>query len=434
MRPRVGVVADDITGAGDIGGLFAKHGYAVRVFGAEADLATLPRLLEGRRHDVLVVDTDSRFLSPELARERVARAARALQDLGCTLLWKKTCSVFRGNVGAEFDALLDALGAGFGAAVAAFPKNGRTTLHGVHYVRGVPLNESEFKDDPVHPTRTANLLEVVAAQSRRPVRSLPLEALREGRAEEVLEAARRQGGYLLCDCQTQQDLHALARLLHAEPVLLGSSALAEELPHFWEAPEPFDPLAGVDLGPAHNALVVAASVMPQTRAQVEAFVAAGGAELVLSGEEALAHPERARAALAGQAVRHLRRGQDVLVRSENYPEAVRRTRERGEALGLGGLEVSRRVSGLLAEVAREALAHTAVRRLVVLGGDTSASVCRALGIHQTVVLREIQPGLPSSLAVLEKPLLLVLKSGSFGQPDFILRALEHLENLRSSHD
>lgn len=434
MRPRVGVVADDITGAGDIGGLFAEHGYAVRVFGAGADLRTLPRLLEGRRCDVLVVDTDSRFLAPEEARARVMRAARALQNLDCELYWKKTCSVFRGNVGAEFDALLDTLGAEFGAALAAFPKNGRTTLHGVHYVRGVPLDESEFKDDPVHPTRTANLLEVVGSQSRRPVRSLPLEAIRRGEARSALEAARQQGGYLLCDGETQGDLHELARLLHREPILLGSSALAEELPRFWDAPEPFKPLEGLDFGDSPNALVVAASVMPQTQAQVRAFVEAGGVELVLEGKGALEQPEEARQSLAGQAVWHLRQGQHVLIRSENHPQAVRQTRQLGQSLGMSGVEVSQRISGLLAEVAREALNQTDVRRLIVLGGDTSASVCRALGIEEMVVLEEIQPGLPSSLAVLEKPLLLVLKSGSFGKADFVLKALEHLETRRSSHD
>jgi uncharacterized protein YgbK (DUF1537 family) len=42
---------------------------------------------------------------------------------------------------------------------------------------------------------------------------------------------------------------------------------------------------------------------------------------------------------------------------------------------------------------------------------------------------EIEPGLPSCLTFGEKPLLLALKSGSFGKPDFFPKAIDHLTNL-----
>ncbi|HEX2864135.1 MAG TPA: four-carbon acid sugar kinase family protein, partial [Deinococcales bacterium] len=144
--PLMGVVADDLTGAGDIGVLFAKHGLAVRVFTADLDVRELPALLAARagqgeagRTDVVVLDTDSRLLPAAEAAARVRAATRALQACGCRRFWKKTCSVFRGNVGVEFDALLDTLGLDFAPAVAAFPRNGRTTVQGRHFVRGVPL-------------------------------------------------------------------------------------------------------------------------------------------------------------------------------------------------------------------------------------------------------------------------------------------------------
>lgn len=40
----------------------------------------------------------------------------------------KQCSVFRGNIGAEFDAMLDELQEEFAVVVLGFPDNGRTTL------------------------------------------------------------------------------------------------------------------------------------------------------------------------------------------------------------------------------------------------------------------------------------------------------------------
>ena len=91
------------------------------------------------------------------------------------------------------------------------------------------------------------------------------------------------------------------------------------------------------------------------------------------------------------------------------------------------LEISRLVSETLAEVTARALADTGQNRLVVAGGETSAAVCAQLGINGMRVWKEIQPGLPSCVSLNDPARMLVLKSGSFGKPDFFERALEHLK-------
>ncbi|UBV44266.1 hypothetical protein LAJ19_13910 (plasmid) [Deinococcus taeanensis] len=424
MTPRLGVVADDITGAGDIGALLAKRGYATRILSADADWEALCRRLADERTDALVIDTDSRFLPPAQAAGRVTRAAQALRLAGCGAYWKKTCSVFRGNVGAEFDALLDALGEGSGVAVAAFPKNGRTTLHGRHFVRGVPLPDTEFAQDPVHPRREANLLRDLAAQTPRPVAGLPLETVRAGPAAVRAARAQVRAGYLLADTETQADLQVLAEALAGERVFLGSSALAEELPFFWPPPAPFDPLAGAPRRSA-RVLLVAGSVMPQTHAQITHYAAAGGPVHALDVALALRDPAAAGAALSEAARRSLDGPGAALLRSPNTPAQVRAARALGETLGLSAVAVSQRVSAVLAHAAAQAARATGTRNLVALGGDTSAALTRALGVTHTVVVRELAPGLPSTYAP-DQDLLLVLKSGSFGPPDFLQLAARHL--------
>lgn len=424
-RPFVGVVADDITGSGDIGIMFAKHGYAVRIFSAETDVDSIPDKLAGRRTDVVIVDTDSRMDAPDVARAKVRRVTAALRRAGCTLFWKKTCSVFRGNVGAEFDAMLDELGEHFGVAVAAFPKNGRITRGGMHYVHGKPLAESEFSRDPVHPMKETNLVQVLQAQTERPVVSADLETVRSG---DFLSLAPRNG-YILCDAETQEDLAAIAKAVARERVILGSSALAEELPAVWERPQPFDPLAGLDLKDAGGVLVLAGSVMPQTQAQVAALGEAGALVITLDGREALTAPDDLVERVSIEAAGALNQGRHVVVRSENWPDAVAATQELGKQLGMDRVAVGKRISGLLARIGEAVLNATGSRRLITLGGDTSAAACRQLGITETVVLQEISPGLPSTLAPGPRPLLLVLKSGSFGGPDFALKAIDHLKQL-----
>jgi uncharacterized protein YgbK (DUF1537 family) len=91
------------------------------------------------------------------------------------------------------------------------------------------------------------------------------------------------------------------------------------------------------------------------------------------------------------------------------------------------LEISRLVSETLAKVTARALADTGQNRLVVTSGETSAAVCARLGINGMRVWKEIQPELPFCVSLNNPASMLILKSGSFGKPDFFERALEHLK-------
>ena len=420
--PRLGVVADDITGSGDIGSMLAARGWAVRVFTAAAfdDPWRVAGRLAETRTDCAIIDTDSRFDHPDLAREKVRRATEILLGWGAERLYKKTCSVFRGNVGAELDAMLEVAGEQSAVVVAAFPANGRTTRGGIHHVRGVPLAESEFARDPIHPRTESDLVADLRRQTARPVDLVPLERVRAG------DLALAGPGYHLCDAESQEDLAAIARAAAGVRALGGASALAGELAAVWPPPPAFDPFEGAAPGAAGGALVVAGSTMPQTRAQIAALEAAGAEVAVLETAGVLDEPGATIARAAVRAATALAARRVAVLRSENSPEAVAAARALGAARGLEPVAVSRAVSDALAEAAARALAASATSSIVALGGDTSAAVCDRLRLDEMLVLDEIEPGLPVSLAVGPPPRLLVLKSGSFGGPDFVLAALRRL--------
>src|SRR5690242_17646742 len=156
---KMGVVADDITGSNDIGIMFAKHDYLTRVYSFREDT---PSFVTSKNNlntpDILILDTNSRLDPPQLAYDKVFAATHELQQAGCRQFHNKTCSVFRGNIGVEFDAMLDALGLEFAVVVLGFPKNGRTTVDGIHYVHGKRLEDSEFRRDPIHPMLRSDLV------------------------------------------------------------------------------------------------------------------------------------------------------------------------------------------------------------------------------------------------------------------------------------
>ena len=123
----------------------------------------------------------------------------------------------------------------------------------------------------------------------------------------------------------------------------------------------------------------------------------------------------------------LRRGSDVIFHSPNDPHALETARQEAITHVASKTEVSRLVSESLAEVTARVLADTGQNRIVVAGGETSAAVCARLGVDGMRIWNEIQPGLPSCVSLNDPPRMLVLKSGSFGKPDFFERALEHLK-------
>jgi uncharacterized protein YgbK (DUF1537 family) len=62
---------------------------------------------------------------------------------------------------------------------------------------------------------------------------------------------------------------------------------------------------------------------------------------------------------------------------------------------------------------------------VVAGGETSGAVVGALGVSALRIGPEIDPGVPWTASV-DQPLLLALKSGNFGAPDFFTKAFAKL--------
>lgn len=426
----IGIVADDVTGANDIGIMLAKHHYKTEVYTNYRDLVPSPDL------DCLILNTESRYDEPAVAYGKVREATRLLKGFGADVFWKKTCSVFRGPVGAEFDAMLDELGAEFAITIAGFPKNGRVTRNGIHYVHGKLLSESDFIRDPVNPTREPDLTKVVAATSRRKVGLVNWEIVKAGAAAVRAEIARRRSevNYLLFDVLDQDDLRTIAAATAEEKIFCGSSGLAEELPDFWPARPSRDLLAGFRDKAGQGVLVIAGSVTPQTRAQIAYAADHGLAVLPIVTEQVLAadEAEQVVAAAVAWAVARLERGEDVVVRATNEPDQVAATKAAGARLGLTEVETSKAVSTALAELSRRVTEAVDLKKLVVAGGDTADKICGRLGIAGNLVLEEIEPGLPSGLSRGGREMLLVLKSGSFGTPEFFPKAIAHLRSLATA--
>ncbi|MFZ1756443.1 MAG: four-carbon acid sugar kinase family protein, partial [Caldilineaceae bacterium] len=166
------ILADDLTGAADTASRCRAAGLPATIF------LTPPRppLPAG----VIAFTSDSRHLPPSEAAQRVREVATPL--VGTPALWyKKIDSTLRGNMGAELDALLELLDAPAGLVCPAFPAQGRGLVNG-HLVA------------PGGPPVGVHLPSLLREQSRHPVLSFSLQAVRSGKlaAEFQRKEAKRR--------------------------------------------------------------------------------------------------------------------------------------------------------------------------------------------------------------------------------------------------
>jgi uncharacterized protein YgbK (DUF1537 family) len=428
----IGVVADDVTGANDIGIMFSNGGCRTNVFSIQPNHLSFP---DFSRYpvDVVVLDTNSRLDPARLAYQKVYEATQNLKDAGCKRFFNKTCSVFRGNIGAEFDAMLDALDLEFAVIVLGFPKNGRLTIDGIHYVHGKKLEDSEFRNDPIHPMRNSNLVEILQSQTKRKVALLKQDVVSQGKLaiQKKIDEMRTECNYLIIDVMNQEALTTIADAVCEEPVLCGSSALGEVLPATWDF-EIIDQIENIPTIKKNvGILTIAASLTPQTARQIE-FMKNQEVDIFQLNTIELFSDQK-RVAYILELVKELSQlllaGRDVILHSGYQFSVVEKTRTEGFKTGLSLLEISRLITDSMAEIASWVVETTGQNCLIVAGGETSAAVCQHLGVSGMRVLKEIEPGLPSCVSLEQPYYALILKSGSFGSAEFFEKSLIHLRKL-----
>ena len=146
---RLTVIADDLTGALDTGVQFANRCVSVRVAAVHGTAAVHEELFQA---DVAVIDAEVRHRSRQEAYKICLELVQQALRCGTDSVYIKTDSGLRGNIGAMFQAALDASGAAAAYYAPALPQMNRLTRGGIQYIDGVPINESVFGKDPFSKT------------------------------------------------------------------------------------------------------------------------------------------------------------------------------------------------------------------------------------------------------------------------------------------
>lgn len=395
---RLTVIADDLTGALDTGVQFANTQVQVAVvLGAE--------YIESREDsfeaDVVVVDAEVRHVTPERTYEICSAVAARAMDNGTDILYIKTDSGLRGNIGAMMQAALDKAETGFAAFAPALPGMNRITRGGIQYVDGQPISESVFGKDPFEPVRASRVSDLFA-ECRAAVREYPL-----GGRYRTTELEETTIGVF--DAEREEDLLAVAEHLKTTGqfrVLGGCAGFAAALRSCLGMDAPPAPRPCLDA----PLLVVCGSLNPITKRQLDYAAGCGSIRVSLNPHQLregyFDTPESGE--FLAQLERLMRGGRDILIDTLGDDGKCARTLR----------DTTARQLGILVKRLLESRASRWYLPMVI-GGDTLLGAIQQLPCSAIRPRGEAAPG----VVLFEVPLSaeesrwMLSKSGGFGQED-----------------
>jgi len=378
----IGVIADDLTGAAEIGAVGLRHGLR-----AEIVRSGKP----GGAADLVCVDTDSRSCEPAEAAKRAAAAAKLLHAAGARWIYKKVDSVLRGQVTAEVEAVMKQLKLERALLLPANPSLGRTIKDGQYFLRGRPLHKTEFANDPHFPRRSSQVLQLLKIPEK--------FVLRTANGDRLLT----DGTIVIGDAETVADVAGWTA--SCDPQML--------------------PAGGAEF---FNALLAAEDQVDiNGHAAAESIV--GGRQFFVVGTSTQAArkfvvSERRRKTPVFSLPQELSWGaeftaaavaavtQRVVGAFDLCPRVI---------LNVGlpqvrDVEVARRLSEHVVRVAERVLRQARVERVFAEGGATAAELVRRMGWARLSVVRELAPGVATLAVEGDEKFLLTIKPGTYVWP------------------
>ena len=403
----LGIVADDLTGAMDSSGYFARLGFSTIVI-LDAGFSSAA--------DVVVVNTNSRADDVNKAGEKVRQAARSLAG---RVVFKKIDSTLRGNIGAELEAVVEELACEKAIVAPSFPEVGRTTVNGILLVNGAKVTETQFANDPISPVKISHIPALLAKSTGRRIGHVTLKDIDAGPVFLHRKISGMSPEIVICDAVEQSHLTIIAQaaaLAGDRWLLCGSGGLAKEL-HLFLSKVP-DSTQAVSANPLSGPALVVVG----TRNQMTA-------NQLLKVKDELGLPT-------------LNLEVEDLTPEDISPRGVAHIlEEAGRLLGQGkGLALSSAFSqyvaalkqplpAIIAEVVAGILESWKIAGLFLSGGDIAMGVCSRLSTSAILVHGEVEPGVPAGELVggQGQGMRVVTKAGGFGTETAIIKSILYLE-------
>ena len=412
---RLGVIADDFTGATDIASFLVQNGLPTIQFNG------VPESHDALSAQAIVISLKSRSCPAQQAIDQSLAALQWLQQQGCDRFYFKYCSTFdsteQGNIGPVTDALLAALGETQTVISPSLPVNGRTVYQGYLFVADQLLSESGMRHHPVTPMTDSNLVRLMTRQAKGQAAVINAAQLDQG-ADAVraqLDTLKAQGiNYVVMDALHEQHLLTQGEALKETRLVTGGSGLAIGIARAWATQQQNSDAEHAGRPQGDRAVVISGSCSQMTNRQVQAYRQQAPSHEVLV-ERCLDNAESYAQELCDWVAAHHQPDLAPLLFATADAQQLQAIQQQ-----YGAARSSEAVEKLFAAVTRE-LKTRGWQRFIVAGGETSGVVAQSLGVTAFHIGPMISPGVPW-VRDIHQPLSLALKSGNFGDEQFFARA------------
>ncbi|HEX4342701.1 MAG TPA: four-carbon acid sugar kinase family protein [Verrucomicrobiae bacterium] len=385
----IGVIADDLTGAAEIGAIGLRYGMRSQI---------LTNGKGGGDADLICVDTDSRACDPDDAAKRVAAAANLLRKAGAEWIYKKVDSVLRGHAIVETEAAMGQLKFTRAILAPANPSLGRTIRGGRYFVKGRLIHKTEFARDPEHPRTSPDVLDLLDKSRVFPITICDVDG------------ALPETGSALAAAASSADVTRWAKRIELKTTFAAGGA------------EFFNQLLAVA---GHKEQVNGIEEMSFDDGSRELFICG---TLSDSGRQFLRAARGLRTPVFSLPIELLWGAEftgpavDAIVRRiVTTFQTHRRIILYGGSTVARERIVSRRLVEFLARLAASVLKEVDVKRIHVEGGATSAQLVRQMGWPRMTVSRELAPGVVMLAVDAAHERFLIIKPGSYVWPEMVFR-------------
>ncbi len=438
---------DDFTGSTDAMEALTIHGYRTVLF-LEPPSAELLADFDGLR--CFGVAGTSRAKSPANMERELRPVFSELAKIRVPLIHYKTCSTFDsspeiGSIGKAIELSREYFtGHQQISVLVGAPALGRYTFMGNHFAR---MGDTVYRLDrhptmathPVTPMTEADLRLHLQKQTSEKIELMSIFDL-SGSYAEVKDRFEKkmadEPGLCLFDVIDDQRLLHSAQLIwdgrtESPQFIVGSSGWEYAFTSFWagrDLASPVPPLSQHAVKEVEQILVVSGSCSPLTEDQIS-FASNAGFRLVKIPIHQITDLNSLSRTFVEEILALVKSGENVLLYTAagQKDNSIALAREHFKAKGIALSDTGEVIGRYLGRVAKEVVDRSAIRRIVVAGGDTSGFVTKELGVYGLEMICPISPGAPLCKGYTYQPnpygLELALKGGQMGEKDYFVRAL-----------
>lgn len=387
---KIGIIADDLTGANATNVKLANQGFdAFTALGNDM----LPKL----DHNVAVcINTNSRYVAKEYAKMIIHETLHTLNRWEADLICKRIDSTFRGNIGYEIDTILDFFSDDAVVIISAtYPDSGRVVIGGNILVYDKALQETDVKNDPIQKVDSSYIPNILKKQISREVGLIHIDSIVKGSntiRKEIENLMEKGIQVIVCDAISEEHINfiasAIANIEHTTIIPADPGPLTNYYVKNYR--ENKDKISD-------KILVTIGSTTSVTEKQLDYFYQKTGiTPIYIDPQKMLIENEEREKEISRAVERGLNQLMNVssLVITTNIPNKKPINLTKFSSItGLAENELAEKIAKGLAEISKKLILQSdnAISGCFFSGGDVTAAFCQEVKAKGIKLVSEVMP-------------------------------------------